>query len=160
MDCDEKQSLIVAFLSICGLFVIVLIVVLYFIWRVSWFRYTTKLPKIGGSCNIFLRITLIWSVGKKLFKAGVKRSSRSQSREDATCVTRVEIQVNSFSQHIFHSKHIFSTYFPFQTIFQEWDTLTNQPSKRKDVNQDKIYFQALFLREDEGTDYESVRSLS
>ena len=32
MDCDEKQSLIVALLSICGLLAIVLIVVLYFIW--------------------------------------------------------------------------------------------------------------------------------
>ena len=92
---------------------------------------------------------------EKLFKAGVKRSSRSQSREDATCVTRVEIQVNSFSQHIFHSEQSFRS----RTV-QRMDTLTNQPSKRKDVNQDKIYFQALFLREDEGTDYDSVRSLS
>ena len=93
--------------------------------------------------------------GKKIFKAGVKRSSRSQSREDATCVTRVEIQVNSFCRHIFHSKQSSRS-----GTVQRMDTLTNQPSKRKDVNQDKIYFQALFLREDEGTDYESVRSLS
>jgi len=86
MDCDEKQSLIVVLLSICGLLIIVLIVVLYFIWR-----------------------------------AGVKSSSRSQSREDATCVTRVEIQ--------------------------EWDG----------PNDGHTYES---VKEDEGTDYESVRSLS
>ena len=35
----------------------------------------------------------------------------------------------------------------------------NPQGKVENTNQHKIYFQALFLREDEGTDYESVRSL-
>ena len=36
---------------------------------------------------------------------------------------------------------------------------TSPQGKIENANQDKIYFQALFCREDEGTDYESVRSL-
>ena len=77
MDCEEKENLIVVLLAVCGCLLVIVLAIVGFILRV----------KLQGEfiCDVY-------NVGKQ-FQARIKRSSRSQSREDATSVTSVEIQV-------------------------------------------------------------------